>query len=116
MYFVGGRTHVKCSGIYCRGSPQIRYLYGYVIFYALLIHSILVGTCDPFLQAEFAGLKIKTEKKEGTQNPTFNEVLQIPVSLPIMADDIELTLWDWDAVCSFFVFVFCLYFLVGRKE
>jgi hypothetical protein len=56
----------------------------------------LFGTCDPYVKIKLGGTKIRTPTIKGTMNPTFNQVLSIPIVLPSMTDSIELTVWDYD--------------------
>jgi hypothetical protein len=54
------------------------------------------GTCDPYVKLKLGGTKIRTPTVKGTMNPTFNQVLSIPIVFPSMTDSIELTVWDYD--------------------
>ena len=54
------------------------------------------GTCDPYVKLKLGGTKVRTPTVKGTQNPTFNQTLSIPIVFPTMTDSIEVTVWDWD--------------------
>jgi hypothetical protein len=54
------------------------------------------GTCDPYVKLKLGGTKIRTPTVKGTQNPTFNQMLSVPIVFPSMTDSIEVTVWDWD--------------------
>jgi hypothetical protein len=56
----------------------------------------LFGTCDPYVKIKLGGTKIRTPTVKGTMNPTFNQVLSIPIVFPSMTDSIEVTVWDYD--------------------
>jgi hypothetical protein len=60
---------------------------------------ILGGKCDPYVVAEFAGIKIKTPKRLGLDVDFYTE-LQIPVMEPIMSTQVRLTVWDHDVGSS----------------
>eukprot|EP01114_Cavostelium_apophysatum_P012665 TRINITY_DN2890_c0_g1_i2.p1 TRINITY_DN2890_c0_g1~~TRINITY_DN2890_c0_g1_i2.p1 ORF type:complete len:2032 (+),score=608.70 TRINITY_DN2890_c0_g1_i2:72-6098(+) len=56
------------------------------------------GKCDGFLSVQFAANPpIKTKVKKNTYDPTWNETLNLPVSVPTMSDKIKVQLKDWDA-------------------
>lgn len=54
--------------------------------------------CDPYLLAQFAGIKVQTKHVAGL-NVVLQKELQIPVMEPIMGRNIKLSLYDWNAVC-----------------
>ncbi|XP_029953809.1 myoferlin-like isoform X4 [Salarias fasciatus] len=51
---------------------------------------------DPFLEARFAGIKLRTETIEKNANPEWNQVLNLQVKFPSMCERVKLTVFDWD--------------------
>ncbi|KAF7662453.1 hypothetical protein LDENG_00235470 [Lucifuga dentata] len=51
---------------------------------------------DPFLEARFAGKKLRTQVIEKNANPEWNQVLNLQVKFPSMCERIRLTVFDWD--------------------
>eukprot|EP00727_Mastigamoeba_balamuthi_P006292 m51a1_g2283 putative C-tail anchored protein (1298) ;mRNA; r:389989-394502 len=58
------------------------------------------GKCDPYVVLSFAGQTVRTEHKNKTLAPEWNERLHVPVTLPSMSDAAELRVYDKDAVGS----------------
>ncbi|XP_048584806.1 myoferlin isoform X2 [Nematostella vectensis] len=52
---------------------------------------------DPYLTFSFCGKQIQTKTQHHENNPVFNQMLQLPVMLPSMCENIKLQLWDWDS-------------------
>lgn len=57
---------------------------------------ILGSQCDPYVWAQFAGIKVKSKRRKGLNPDLVNEI-NIPVMEPIMASAIKLCLFDWNA-------------------
>uniref|UniRef100_H2ZAE6 C2 domain-containing protein n=1 Tax=Ciona savignyi TaxID=51511 RepID=H2ZAE6_CIOSA len=55
---------------------------------------------DPFLSFIFAGKKRKTQIIKETNQPEWNEELNLPLKFPSMCDSIKLTIKDWDRIGS----------------
>ncbi|KAK3726944.1 hypothetical protein QZH41_014790, partial [Actinostola sp. cb2023] len=51
---------------------------------------------DPFLVFSFSGKEVKTTTKYRRNNPSFNELLRLPLLYPSMCERIKLQLYDWD--------------------
>jgi uncharacterized Zn-finger protein len=54
------------------------------------------GTCDPYVKIKIGGAKVRTPTVKGTMDPTFNQVLSLPIVFPCMTDSLEVTVWDYD--------------------
>nr|XP_057917197.1 myoferlin-like isoform X2 [Doryrhamphus excisus] len=53
---------------------------------------------DPFIEACFAGKKLRTQIIEKNANPEWNQVLNLQVKFPSMCERVKLTVFDWDRV------------------
>ncbi|CAL8096634.1 unnamed protein product [Calicophoron daubneyi] len=53
---------------------------------------------DPFLDAQFAGARLKTSTKYQSANPEWNEELVINYQFPSMCQSLKFTMWDWDRI------------------
>ncbi|XP_077406159.1 myoferlin-like isoform X3 [Vanacampus margaritifer] len=51
---------------------------------------------DPFMEARFAGKKLRTRTIEKNANPEWNQVLNLQVKFPSMCERVKLTVFDWD--------------------
>lgn len=56
----------------------------------------LMGTIDPILEIECAGIVANTQKIENNQNPVWNKELYMPLALPTVAKWLTIKLWDYD--------------------
>ena len=60
------------------------------------------GGIDAFGQVEYGGIKplrtkVRTVKGDRAKlNPTFNDELWVPLSLPTMSSKVKYSIWDYD--------------------
>ncbi|CAB3993921.1 myoferlin-like isoform X2 [Paramuricea clavata] len=55
---------------------------------------------DPYCVVNFAGIKATSETIYSSNNPTFNEILNVPFQFPSMCDKLKIQLVDWDRVTA----------------
>jgi Ca2+-dependent lipid-binding protein len=54
------------------------------------------GSIDPFVEVNFAGISIATHSEKNNPNPVFLDQLEIPITMPCMANRIAITVKDYD--------------------
>jgi hypothetical protein len=56
----------------------------------------VVGSCDPFVRAKVGMSSARTKTVKDNQNPTFNQTIVLPIVVPAISDDLEISIWDED--------------------
>lgn len=55
-----------------------------------------IGTVDPYVKVRFVGFNAATKHISNNQNPSWNQAVTIPVTLPSLSDLIDIELYDHD--------------------
>ena len=56
-----------------------------------------MGSCDPFVMAEFGNAKVVSKHKSNDRNPVYYMKIYVPYTEPCVSENLNLKIYDYDS-------------------